>query len=159
MAQKQLSPEELKEAQKRTEEKIKEIKAQKEKEEKLAPKLSKMLLEGGEYSENMVVKTKRKQDVTVELYALTDIEIFDAMKQMGINSLKELGEMNTSDIKIMKLLGHLALTSINKGEEKWTMEELSKVLPFVEIIKIGNKVLEISGFIPGEVDQKTVEGF
>lgn len=158
MAQ-QLTPEQLKEAQKRVEEKKKEIQVQKEKEAKLAPKLTKMLLEGIKFSETINVKTKDGREYSVELYALPDTKIFDLMRQTGIKTLDDLAKMEGADLKIVEFMCNIAVESLNRGGEKWSLEELSAILPLPEILKMGNKALELTGFIATEIDQKTVQGF
>ena len=123
-------------------------------------KLSRMILQGVEYSEEVEVKAVDDQTYTARIRPLGEGEILECFKNAGIEfgGLENAKAVEKSLGEVM-LLQHQIIAKAARGakDETWTPEEVGRLLKFGESFALGRKILEISGVIGTPV--KAVETF
>jgi hypothetical protein len=137
------------------ERKLEEEQKKAEEAKKNFPKLSKQIILGKRYSENMVVKAIDGDEYEVEVHALGEQDFIEALKEAGLN-WEDLTKAEKT-IENLKFQRMIAAKSISSEKEAWSEEEIGRTLRFGEAAKIAAKCFEISGLT--EKAQESVEPF
>jgi hypothetical protein len=115
---------------------------------KIHAKLSKMILQGKDYSESAEVKGIDGETYDVLIRPLGEGEIIAAYREGGI-SFSEVGDTVEARKKLEEiiLVQHHIIAKGAQGAngETWSPEEVGKLIRFGESFALARRILEISG--------------
>jgi len=103
-----------------------------------APRLTKQMLEGAKYSEDVVVKLKDGRWAKVEVHALSEKDMLEVLRKKG-RELRFDREITIDDYDMFLDIAEKATPP------EFTREVLAKGLAFGESAVIATKALELSG--------------
>jgi len=123
---------------KRVEEARRKLLEQRKKIAAEAPRLTKQMLEGAKYSEDVVVKLKDGSWAKVEVHALSEKDMLEVLRKKG-RELRFDREITIDDYDMFLDIAEKATPP------EFTREVLAKGLAFGESAVIATKALELSG--------------
>ena len=133
-------------------EKIKQIRTDTKRQDRVAIKLSKKLLEGRGYSESIEVEGVAGDLISIDVYALPEEKIKNILKQFRIKSVKKIEEMNTDEQ--LELFQEIAAMAISTKEEAWLPTDIGSILKVGGSASIAMKCFQLSGLLGGKEEEK-----
>ena len=113
-----------------------------------APKISAQLLEGTNYSEEIIVMLKTGAYGKLEISALSEGELLEAFAVLGMDKLQNLGEDET-EFQVEDYEFFWKLIALSTGFDK---ELIRKSFAMGESSMVGQRILEISGGAGNDVE-------
>jgi hypothetical protein len=108
-------------------------------------RISQIVVQGTEYHEPVTIKTIDKKEHSVEVYALSEKDLIEALQSAG-QDLKDIGNQD-------KLISNLKLMS-EVAARATRQPEIGKILLPLQSAPIALKALEISGLTGGAKNPK-----
>jgi len=113
-------------------------------------KLSRMLMQGTEYTETAILTTKNDEQFEIAIRALGDGEIAECYRTAGV-SMSEFSDAKEALLKLEELIivqCHLiARSATGEKGEQWSPDELGRWIKFGTGFPIARRILEISGLL------------
>jgi len=131
---------EREEAQKRIEEARKKIMLERERFKGKVPQITNQLLEGVNYSEDVIVKLKDGSYGNLKISSLSEGQLLDAFAVLGMDKLQEIESGGDLDIKDYDFFWTIVSMSTELDKEL-----IKKTFASGEAAWVAQKILEISG--------------